>query len=96
MCIELSMRNSFAKECRPSIRLQPTAAGREHEPPRLKRHVEPTLRVVSTAPRMVIRRLAREARPNQRLQRTSAAQTSFAPRPPLIRGAVRRHWRGAA
>jgi hypothetical protein len=38
---------------------------------------------------MVIHRLAREARPNQRLQRTSAAQTSFALRPPLIRGAVR-------
>jgi hypothetical protein len=35
---------------------------------------------------MVIRQLAREARPNQRLQRTSAAQTSFAPRTPLIRG----------
>ncbi len=48
--------------------------------------VEPTLRVVSTAPWMVIRWLAREARPNQRLQRTSAAQTSVAPRPPLIRG----------
>ena len=27
VCIELSMRNSFAKECRPNIRLQPTAAG---------------------------------------------------------------------
>ena len=38
---------------------------------------------------MVIRQLAREARPNQRLQRTSAAQTSFAPRTPLIRGAVK-------
>ena len=35
--------------------------------------VEPTLRVVSTAPRMALRRLASEARPNQRLQRTSAA-----------------------
>ena len=53
--------------------------------------VEPTLRVVSTAPRMALRRLAREERPNQRLQRASAAQTSFAPRPPLVRGAVRRH-----
>jgi hypothetical protein len=50
---------------------------------------KPLLRVVSTAPRMVIRRLAREARPNQRLQRTSAAQTAFAPRTLLIRGAVR-------
>ena len=39
--------------------------------------------------RMVIRRLASEARLNQRLQRTSAAQRSFAPRPPLIRGVVR-------
>ena len=38
--------------------------------------------------RMVIRRLAREARPNQQLQRTSAAQTSFAPRLPVSRGAV--------
>ncbi len=48
------------------------------------------LRVVSTAPRMVIHRVAREARPNQRLQRTSVTQTSFAPWPPLIREAVSR------
>ena len=41
--------------------------------------VEPTFRVVSTAPWMIIRWLAREALPNQRLQRTSAAYTSFAP-----------------
>ena len=58
--------------------------------------VEPTRRVVSTALRMVIHRLAREARPNQRLQRTSVAQTVFAPRTPLIRGAVRRPERKVA
>ncbi len=51
---------------------------------------KPTFRVVSTAPRMVIRRLACKARSNQRLQRTSVAQTSVAPRTPLIRGAVSR------
>ena len=41
--------------------------------------VEPTFRVVSPAPWMIIRWLAREALPNQRLQRTSATHTSFAP-----------------
>ena len=54
----------------------------------LKSNVEPTLRVDSTAPRMVLRWLAREAQPNQWLQRTPAAQTSFVPRMPLIREAV--------
>jgi hypothetical protein len=70
--------------------LTTACSGRRCAPP-LMLSVEPTLRVVSTAPRMVIHRLAREARPNQRLQQTSVAQTAFAPRTPLIRGAVRRY-----
>ena len=53
--------------------------------------VKPTLRVDSTAPRMVLRWLVREAQPNQRLQRTAAAQTSFVLRTPLIRAVVIRH-----